>query len=633
MQYSMQTQIPMNPPHPSAPGASTARPPTLPTTLVELVLALAPIVNPYSPISSPDLLFVLPRNVVPLAFHTLLVAANTQDLNWPVNWLHIDHLITESTPYELVESLIHGLYARLDHRRDEKARVRFVMALTKAAQVWLLCKIQLDWLNQDKFAKQREEILICSAASGCPETFELWCSQFETWGRLDNINRGPVLDAAIEHGKVGMLDYFRQEHFVTWSPTSWRCACMHGQVYVLDWAKRCGIEYIPVVSMEHVLIDGASANGHVDVLKWWQMHNGIKSEQYTVAAMDDASANGHIDVLDWWSRSGLPLKFTPQAQLAALNAGHKSVVRFWSECGEYRYLSGLDVGAASDKGKDLVPMRLQHCDPATLASFGRLKLMQTIVPMAVPPKQLRDVCIVAARFGHINVLDHYRDSLQKLSPSRNKWAIHPIVAAAEVGQVSAIQWLMTHLNDVLFSDNAHRRHLFLEAANVAIEKGHVAVMAWLLTNNTTRPSVFHGHEIVIQACESGSLPILTLFEAERYIQMAREDIIAVALEAAADQGHVKVLEWWENNGLKWPESWGVSESSLQLALSRGRVGVLDWFLANPQCGVLWDVVDEHMVAGLVANRNDAGLEWLHSHAKEIKLSERSKVRIALYLQK
>ncbi|KAG2884613.1 hypothetical protein PC116_g22606 [Phytophthora cactorum] len=43
-------------------------------------------------------------------------------------------------------------------------------------------------------------------------------------------------------------------------------------------------------------MDAASANGHLNVIKWLHLHH---SASYTVAGMDGAAGNGRLDAVMW----------------------------------------------------------------------------------------------------------------------------------------------------------------------------------------------------------------------------------------------------------------------------------------------------------------------------------------------
>jgi len=94
-------------------------------------------------------------------------------------------------------------------------------------------------------------------------------------------------------------------------------ASAQGYVNILDWWLKNKTDKLVRLQFKYDqdAIRCASEHGHVKVLDWWLKANretGLELK-YDKLAMDWASIKGHIHVLDWWKSSGLELKYSKLA--------------------------------------------------------------------------------------------------------------------------------------------------------------------------------------------------------------------------------------------------------------------------------------------------------------------------------
>ena len=79
-------------------------------------------------------------------------------------------------------------------------------------------------------------------------------------------------------------------------------------------------------------IDNASANGKLNILKWWKkahIVNGVELK-YTEKAINFASKNNHVSCLDWWYKeSGLDLKYNHNAIDYASSKANIEALDWW----------------------------------------------------------------------------------------------------------------------------------------------------------------------------------------------------------------------------------------------------------------------------------------------------------------
>lgn len=132
-----------------------------------------------------------------------------------------------------------------------------------------------------------------------------------------------------------------------------------------------------------------------DVLDFWKHSGWFRDNSvYDATAVDGASMNGHVDVLEWWwRRSGLPMRYTESALEQASANGHIHVLEWW------QYTSAQDEDVVLRPGRSLL----------LAAQYGQVDVLrwwhQSIIPVA---HDGLDVYKVASRWGHVEVLETWR---------------------------------------------------------------------------------------------------------------------------------------------------------------------------------------------------------------------------------
>ncbi|UKZ85564.1 uncharacterized protein TrAFT101_001419 [Trichoderma asperellum] len=171
-----------------------------------------------------------------------------------------------------------------------------------------------------------------------------------------------------------------------------KASAYYPQVEVLDyWKNSQHFQNRHVYSTE--AIDGASKNGHVQVLQWWKQ-SGLPL-LYTKVSLEQASSNGHIPVLDWWLDTAardcsIPLHSGRSLLWAAKN-GHADVLRWW-------HTSGICVGY--EGGVALVASKWGHVH--ALETWRKLKGDENVIFDA------EEVIFTATAYGRVDVLEWWR---------------------------------------------------------------------------------------------------------------------------------------------------------------------------------------------------------------------------------
>jgi hypothetical protein len=171
-----------------------------------------------------------------------------------------------------------------------------------------------------------------------------------------------------------------------------KASAYYPQVTVLDYWKNS-----PHFQNRHVYgieaIDGASKNGHVQILRWWKQ-SGLPL-LYSKVSLEQASSNGHIPVLDWWRDAAAldhSILINPgRSLLWAARNGHADVLRWW-------HASGICVGY--DGGVALVASEWGHTH--VLETWRKLKGDEHVIFDA------EEVIFTATAYGRVEVLEWWR---------------------------------------------------------------------------------------------------------------------------------------------------------------------------------------------------------------------------------
>ncbi|KAL7790460.1 flavoprotein [Trichoderma ceciliae] len=206
-----------------------------------------------------------------------------------------------------------------------------------------------------------------------------------------------VVKLIIRFALVEVLGYLERHHPQFFKPFDGtflpsKASAYYPQAKVLDYWKNS-----PHFQNRHVYgteaIDGASKNGHVQILQWWK-----QSELpllYTNVSLEQASGNGLILVLDWWRDAAaldhsIVLKPGRSLLWAARN-GQADVLRWW-------HLSGIQLGYSG--GVTWTASRWGHAH--VLETWRKLKGDDGIIFDG------EEVTLTATAHRHVEVLEWWR---------------------------------------------------------------------------------------------------------------------------------------------------------------------------------------------------------------------------------
>ncbi|PKS11364.1 hypothetical protein jhhlp_003126 [Lomentospora prolificans] len=133
---------------------------------------------------------------------------------------------------------------------------------------------------------------------------------------------------------------------------------------------------------------------NIAVLNYWRDSNRFKRNRaYTHESMDGASSNGHIEILDWWLRDAdLPLKYSEAALEQASANNHLAVLEWWR------------LAATVDERVVLRPGRsIQYA-----TQKGRLEVLRWWHTSGIPVCASDSVPTIASCCGFVEILELWR---------------------------------------------------------------------------------------------------------------------------------------------------------------------------------------------------------------------------------
>jgi hypothetical protein len=219
-------------------------------------------------------------------------------------------------------------------------------------------------------------------------------------------------------------------------------------------------------------IDGASAQGHIRVLNWFDKLHAKNSIpfKYTHVAFDNACKYGHLDIVTWFvdRKDIYPLLYTENAINYASKYGHIDVLNYLLRC---HIFDGLELRCTScavdyiaDNLTDDVHISILNCwrnysqipflhttEAVDMASRNcKLKVLQWFWDHReeIPFKYSERSIHMASVLKHIPILDWWvslRDHIEL------KYTCEPVDCASHTGAIDVLQWWLLSPLEFKFS--------------------------------------------------------------------------------------------------------------------------------------------------------------------------------------
>jgi len=170
----------------------------------------------------------------------------------------------------------------------------------------------------------------------------------------------------------------------------------------------------------------SSVFGRVEILDFWNTSPSFLTKKYTVEALDGASKQGFVHVLDWWQRSGLPLLFTEAALEQASSQGHMGTLEWWK-----------DIGADQNEDSQRQQINLRPGKSICYATqAGRADVVRWWIQSGIPFAHEDTVAKLASTHGHVDVLNVWHDA----KDSKMIFDNQVLICATKMGHVDVLEW-------------------------------------------------------------------------------------------------------------------------------------------------------------------------------------------------
>lgn len=231
---------------------------------------------------------------------------------------------------------------------------------------------------------------------------------------------------------------------------------------------------------------------------------------------------------------------------------------------------------------ELIPYIFDFCDESSRVTFAHTcKEYKRHILKSRKLVSKRDICCVAAKEGHLDILKWLKEIGCELSKNVFDSDKDPRYVAAKEGHLHILKWL---------KENGYMPNWY--ACSEAAYGGHLEVLKWFIDNGCSC-------DVCYIAARGGQLHIL---------KWARENGFEwneYTCTIAAEKGHLEVLKWARENGCPW------KKSVCSRAAEKGHLHVLKWAIENG-CSYNYDKLIKY------ASKYPEMFKWLEENKKKLE---------------
>ncbi|KAK8195878.1 hypothetical protein M8818_007029 [Zalaria obscura] len=173
----------------------------------------------------------------------------------------------------------------------------------------------------------------------------------------------------------------------------------------------------------------SSVFGRLEILDFWNTSPSFLTKKYTAEALDGASRQGFVHVLEWWQKSRLPLTYTEAAFEQASSHGHVAVLDWWRNLAFSHKADNFDT--------DTEPVRVKPGKSICYATqSGNAEVVRWWVRSGIPFPHEDTVAKLASTHGHVEVLKAWHECKESKMIFDNQ----VLVGATKMGHVEVLEW-------------------------------------------------------------------------------------------------------------------------------------------------------------------------------------------------
>ncbi|ORZ34383.1 hypothetical protein BCR44DRAFT_1436584, partial [Catenaria anguillulae PL171] len=368
-------------------------------------------------------------------------------------------------------------------------------------------------------------------------------------------------------------------------------------------------------------IDLASANGHLDMLKWWTDVARGKHGLRLVFSPEATCCAKSVAILDWWeTESGLP-KFYPSHCVFACRKGDLDLFHWWS--------TRADCGIGRDCYHEAIVGEHHHM----LEAYG-----------PGPHYCHLDTADEALELGDVVALQWLADNTDQALSWGSDGPKEPVVVPVfKSGKLEAVKWVLDYLERDEFVFGQGLADL-QEWAELAAGSGSVDLLEWVLSdesgigNESTRfelksiqvsDAIGRGHIPVLEWClargyklEYDAVAFVNRVEVLQWLKQHDLPLkcnIAAVVETACRSGAIDVLRFWHEHQ---PDTLEPTRDALAGACYKDQVDVFRFLSTIPTGKSVLAKLDEPAFRQACLFGATRVLQWwLHESGVPLPLQE------------
>ncbi|KAL1306266.1 hypothetical protein AAFC00_004355 [Neodothiora populina] len=184
----------------------------------------------------------------------------------------------------------------------------------------------------------------------------------------------------------------------------------------------------------------SSVFGRTEILDFWNTSPSFLTKNYTAEAVDGASRQGFVHVLEWWQKSGLKLLYTEAALEQASSQGHMDVLEWWHNLISHQPMEHDTTGSDSMTTASENHRRPLKSKPGKSICYatqaGNADVVRWWVESGIAFAHEDTVAKLASTHGHVNVLETWHE----LKGSKMIYDNQVLVGATKMGHVDVLEW-------------------------------------------------------------------------------------------------------------------------------------------------------------------------------------------------
>lgn len=516
-----------------------------------------------------------------------------------------------------------------------------------------------------------ETALLSAACFGSIPVARLLLGSGASIAECDNLNK-TALHYAAEHGHLNAVKYFVESgaQLDECDAENWRAlhyAAKGGHAVVMLWLLENGVELADEENNSSLALSLAFKYGHFAIIQILLSHHITFDQKINLSYIFVLAAQaGRLDIMKLLASKGflsgegrrwITRKYCGEtALLAAAIIGHLPMIEWLLKNGSKVTESFYD-NSANCSG--------QTCGATALmlaAKYGHQIVVDYLLANGFQVSDTsyyhKTALLFAIEGGHLPLAQHLYEHYGAQLDVESKNGITALHLAAEIGDLEAVQWLISHGLDPKAITKYSYDHTVVDYAG---RRGHLQIIRWLFTYDNQLIETLGSRALYWSAkygdreClewlfsvgtrfvsdRPGKTPFLAIIEYgdlglvqwlfERY--QSTENLI-MAFERAVKHGHLNVAQWLIEQDVRRITDPHIYQKALSISAKQGHVPVARWLL-QARANIYEQITDSSIKTALcfaIENGRLNMVNWLlRQGARKATIKQTTKGNLTLLL--